>query len=87
VILAVLVVAVIALISINFEVHQDLLRHKYAFIMSAIAVSSYELYFYLDYRIYINFKNISFKKRRENFIRNIKQDFRVYSAQPERSAA
>ena len=86
-ILVVLVVAVIALFTVNFEVHQDLLRLKHAFVVSALAVSSYEFFFYFDYRMYINFKSFSFKKRRENFIRNIEQDFRGYAAQSERSAA
>jgi hypothetical protein len=86
-ILAVLAVGVIALLTVNFEAHQDLLRLKHAFILSALAVSSFELYFFLDYRIYIHVKSYSFKKRRENFIRNIERDFRSYSAQSERSAA
>jgi hypothetical protein len=86
-ILVVLVVAVIALFTVNFEVHQDLLRLKHIFVVSALAVISYEFFFYLDYRTYINFKTFSFKKRRESFIRNIEQDFRGYAAQPEPGAA
>jgi hypothetical protein len=80
-ILGILVVAVVGLFSMDFGVHQELLRMKSAFVMSAFAVSSFELYFFIDYRIYINFKTCSFEKRRESFIRGIEQDFRGYTAQ------
>lgn len=86
-ILAVLVLAVVGLFSVDFGGHQDLMRLKNVFILSALAVSSFELYFFLDYRMYINFKTFSSKKRRENFIRSIERDFRRYAVLSERRAA
>ena len=86
-ILGILALAVIGLFSAAFGVHQDLMRLKNIFVVSALAVSSYEIFFFIDYRMYINFKTFSFKKRRENFIRGIEQDFRRYAVQSERRAA
>jgi hypothetical protein len=80
-ILAVLVLAVIGLITVDFGVHQELTRLKNVFILSMVAVSSFELYFYLNYRMYAGVKTQYSKKRRENFIRNIERDFRSYTAQ------
>lgn len=86
-ILGILVLAVIGLFSVDFGVNQELMRLKNFFIVSALAVSSFELYFFIDYRMYINFKTFSFRKRREKFIRGIEQDFRRYAVQSERRAA
>jgi hypothetical protein len=86
-ILVVLVLGVILLCSVDFQAHQELLRLKSGFILSGLAVSSFELYFYIDYRIFIGFKTFSYKKRRENFIQGIEQDFRSYAVQGERNAA
>jgi hypothetical protein len=86
-ILAALVLAVIMLFSVNFKVHEELLRLKSGFILSAVAVSSFELYFYIDYRLFIGVKIFSYKKRRENFIKGIEQDFRSFAVQGERNTA
>lgn len=86
-ILAVLVLAVIMLFSVDFQVHTELLRLKGGFILSAVAVSSFELYFYIDYRMFIGIKTFSYKRRRENFIKGIEQDFQSYAVQGERNAA
>ena len=85
-ILAILVLGVIALFSVDFQAHQQLLRLKSGFILSSVAVSSFELYFYIDYRLFIGMKTFSYKKRRENFIKGIEQDFRHYSKEGERTA-
>jgi hypothetical protein len=50
--LSVLVLAVIGLFSVDFDVHQELMRLKNAFVTCAVAVSSFELYFFLDYRMH-----------------------------------
>jgi len=80
-ILAFLVLALTILFSVDFQVHKELLRLKSGFILSALAVSSFELYFYIDYRLFIGIKTISYRKRREKFIKGIEQDFRSYSLQ------
>ena len=86
-ILGVLVLTVIGLVSVDFEVHRELLRLKSAGVMSAIAVSSFELHFFLDYRIYADVKTRCYQKRRENFIRGIERDFQSLAAGQERSTA
>ncbi len=86
-ILSLLILAVILLFSVDFQVHQELLRLKTVFILSAIAVSSFELYFFIDYRLYAEIKTLSYKKRRDLFVRNIAQDFSSYAAQSEQKAA
>ena len=84
-ILALLILAVILLFSVDFQVHQELLRLKTVFVLSAIAVSSFELYFFIDYRLYAEIKALSYRKRRDLFVRNIAQDFSSYTAQSEQS--
>lgn len=86
-ILFVLILAVIALFSVDFQVHREWLRHKYLFILSALAVSSYELFFYVNYRYYIRGKTCCYGRRRERFIRGIEQDFKNFSREAEARAA
>jgi hypothetical protein len=86
-VLGFLVLAVIGLVTVDFQVHQELLRLKNAFVMSAVAVSSFELYFYVDYRMYVDVKTRYYRKRRETFIREIERDFRGVAVQQERRAA
>jgi hypothetical protein len=49
--------------------------------MSALAASSFELYFYLGYRLYAEARTFQYRKRRSSFIRGIEQDFRSYTSQ------
>ena len=86
-VLGFLVLAVIGLVTVDFQMYQELPRLKTAFVMSAIAVSSFELYFYVDYRMYIDVKTRCYRKRRETFIREIERDFRGFAVQKERNAA
>lgn len=86
-VLAALVLAVIALCGVDFNAHQELLSLKNAFVLAAIGASSFELYFFFDYRMYCDIKTFCYKKRRENFIRNMEQDFRSFAFPPERQAA
>jgi len=86
-ILGVLILAIIGLLTVDFEVHRELFKFKNSFVMTTLAVSSFELYFFIDYRLYVGVKTRYYKKRRENFIRNIEKDFRGFTVQKERSAA
>jgi Na+/H+ antiporter NhaC len=87
VILVVLIVIVIALFNIDFGVTPELMRLKNAFVLVGLGVSSFELYFYVDYRIYMRVKTVHYAERREKFIRNIESDFRSYVLRAERKAA
>lgn len=86
-ILAVLVVIIVALFQVDFAVTPDLMRLKNIMVLAGLGVSSFELYFYLDYKIYIRVKTVRYSERRENFVRNIEKDFRNYIVQSERKAA
>lgn len=81
VILAALVVAVIALFSVNFEVSPESMRLKNTVLFTAIAASTLELYFYINYRTYAGVRTSLYKERRENFIKNIEKDFRSFNLQ------
>jgi hypothetical protein len=87
VILAVLIVIAVALFKVDFAVTPELIRLKNAMVLAGLGVSSFELYFYLDYRIYMRVKTLHYPERREKFIRNIEKDFRTYVLQAERKAA
>jgi hypothetical protein len=87
VILAVLAAIVVALFMVDFAVTPELLRLKNTMILASLGASSFELYFYLDYKIYMKVKVRHYTDRREKFIRNIEKDFRSYVLQAERKAA
>jgi hypothetical protein len=81
VILAALVVAVIVLFSVNFEISPESMRLKNTVLFTAIVVSSFELYFFINYRTYAGIRTSLYKERREKFIRNIEKDFRSFDLQ------
>jgi len=76
VILVMLIAIVVALFNIDFGVTPELMRLKNAFVLVGLGMSSFELYFYIDYRIYMRVKTVYYAERRERFIRNIESDFR-----------
>ncbi len=80
IILVVLVLAVVALLkmnSMNGDLFPALAQFRKTFLLAAVAGACFELYFYLDFRMYVEAKMSWYKKRREQFIRNIKNDFRM----------
>ena len=87
VILVVLIVVVVALFNIDFGVTPELMRLKNAFVLVGLGMSSFELYFYIDYRIYMRVKTVYYAERRERFIRNIESDFRSGVLQAEERKA
>lgn len=80
-ILAALVLAVIALFSVNFEVNPESMRLKNTVLFTALAASTFELYFFLNYRTFAGARTSLYKERRENFIKNIEKDFRNFDLQ------
>jgi hypothetical protein len=82
-ILVVLIVMVVSLFNIDFAVTPELMRLKNAFVLVGLGMSSFELYFYVDYRIYMRVKTVHYSERRERFIKNIESDFRSYVLQAE----
>ena len=87
VILIALIAIVVALIKVDFAVTPELLRLKNTMVLTGLGVSSFELYFYINYKIYMRAKAVYYPERREKFIRTIEKDFRAYVLQAERKAA
>ena len=87
VILIALIAIVVALFKVDFAVTPALLRLKNTMVLAGLGVSSFELYFYLNYKIYMRVKTVHYPERREKFIRNLEKDFRTYVLQTERKAA
>ena len=86
-ILAVLIVIAVVLFNVDFAVTPDLMRLKNAMVLAGLGVSSFELYFFLNYRTYMRIKTVHYAERREKFTRNMEKDFRIYVLQTERKAA
>lgn len=84
-ILVALVGVVIAVMNIDVAVHPDLQRVRYTIILLGMAASCFEVYFFLGFRRYRAAKAAHYHQRRDAFIRNIEQDFRLAAA--ERDAA
>lgn len=74
IILAVLVFGVAFIARMGAD--PELLGVKRLIIFLSIAGSCFELYFFMNFRHYMEYKTVFYKKRRERFIRNIEQDFR-----------
>jgi hypothetical protein len=78
VIIGVLVLVVVAVWRINPAIHCQVQRIRELMIFAGIGGCSYQLYFFLNFRIYMDGKMISYKHRRERFIKNIEADFRTF---------
>ena len=87
VILVVLIGIVVALFNVDFWITPEMMRLRNALVLAGLGVSSFELYFYLDYRSYMRVKTVHYAERREKFIRNIESDFRSYVLQAEERKA
>lgn len=84
-ILVVVVIATAFILKLDSGIFPSLVKYKQAFMMAALSACSFELYFYLDFRLYVKGKMSVYKQRRERFIRNIENDFRSFVMRPERS--
>lgn len=86
-ILAAIIIAATAFFNVDFEVHREWLRWKNAFFFSALSACSLEIYFFVNYRIYIDVKTYGQKNQRNKFIYGIKADFRKYLLQTQNTGA
>lgn len=78
VIIGLLLVVVIALWRINPAMHCEIQRIRELMVLAGVGGCSYQLYFYLNFRMYMDVKVSSYKCRRDRFIRNIETDFRAF---------
>lgn len=85
-ILFVLVVILIAIVNMDVTINPDLQRLKFTVILAAIAGSCFELYFFIDFRMYMDVKTSYYKQRKDRFIRSIEKDFREISLDEEQSS-
>jgi len=77
-ILTVLAVSIVALFSVDLPAGADWPYYKRALVLACLAVSAFELYFFLNFRWYADMRKAGFRRRRERFIRNIERDFRSF---------
>jgi len=82
-----LIVIAVALFNVDLAVTPELVRLKNTMVLAGLGASSFELYFYINYRTYIKVKTVHYAERREKFIRNMEKDFRSYVLRAERKAA
>jgi hypothetical protein len=75
-ILVVLVAVVIAIMNMDWTINPELQRIRFSIVLLAIAGSCFELYFFLNFRTYMEVKTTCYQKRKDRFIRNIENDFR-----------
>ena len=75
-ILVVLVMIIVIILNMNGGAYPALLRFKDSMVITAIAGSCFELYFFVDFRLYVEHKMSWYKQRREQFIRDIEKDFK-----------
>lgn len=80
-VLAVLVAVVIAIINMDGSISPELQRVKFTIVMLAVVGSCFELYFFLNYKTYMEAKSTFYNKRKDRFIRNIERDFREITRQ------
>ncbi len=76
IILIALLLFLITVFRIDVASHPELTGLKDSIIVLAIAVSCFELYFFLNFRTYVAGKLSSFKRRRDNFVKMIEMDFK-----------
>lgn len=86
-ILMVMAAALLALLGLDFETHQGWISLKNAFVFTLIVALIFELFFFLNYRMYIGRRTQYYEKRRKKFIRSLRQDFRCYARMSEERRA
>jgi hypothetical protein len=86
-VLIVLIAIAIALFQVDFEISPELLRLKNLVVLAGVLGSTFELYFYINYRTYVKIRTTYYAERRDVFIRNIEQDFRDHVVQTALSKA
>jgi len=82
IILFVLAICIVIILNISGEAYPALLRFKDSIVIMAIAGSCFELYFFLDFRIYVEHKMFWHKQRREEFMWNMEKDFKEIIVKP-----
>lgn len=75
-ILVVIVLSSLILFRVNPEWNPDIKSIKDFMVLMAVAGCCFELYFFMNFRAYLEYKTTFYRKRREKFIRDIERDFK-----------
>ncbi|MDA8432935.1 MAG: hypothetical protein M0Z60_08235 [Nitrospiraceae bacterium] len=75
VIIGALFFSVIVIVSMNFDLREEIIRLRKLMGLAALMGGSFQLYFYLNFLWYLEQKNAHYERRRERFISNIEKDF------------
>ncbi len=81
-ILAVLTLGVIIVLGLMPQLSAGWFYQRRSLILAALAGCSFELFFYLNFRWYVEARMAGFLRRRAAFIRSIEQDFRTFAHNP-----
>jgi hypothetical protein len=86
-VLAMLIGLAIALFNVDFAATPQLQHFKNLMVLAGLAMGSFELIFYINYRTYVRIRMVRYAERRANFIRNIERDFVGYVVRTEMQKA
>jgi hypothetical protein len=78
VIIGLLILVVVALWRIHPAIHYEIQRVRELMILAGVGGCSYQLFFFLNFKTYMDGKITSYKCRRERFIKEIEADFKTY---------
>jgi len=77
VIVVVLALVVLMILKVQPAMPPEMEGLRKLIILSGLSISSFELYFFLNFKRYLAVKTVFYNKRRENFIAGIEQDFKT----------
>ena len=86
-VLGALLLGVFLLLGIEPVAHADWVEHRTSLLMATLSGCSFELFFYINFRRYVEVRMAGFMRRREAFIRGIERDFRSFAVQAGGSGA
>ena len=75
IIVAVIFLMVVFIVKMNPNKYPELARVNEIMTLIAVATSCFEVYFFCNFRMYMKYKIVYYKRRRERFIMNIQRDF------------
>ncbi len=82
---AMLVLGVLIVLGVDPRVNAVWAEHRQMALMLSLAGCGFEVFFYVNFRTYVQARMAGYQRRRDAFIRNIERDFRSFAMQPETS--
>ena len=81
VIIGVLSIVVLVILKLNITASPAIAGLKKIIILTALAGGCFEIYFFLNFKMYMKYKTNYYKKRKERFIIDIERDFKDITVQ------